>query len=130
MTHCRKKRRAFSLVELIVVIGIIAILIAMLLPAIQRVREQAFQVKCETNLRTIGQAAQHYYLEHRGYLPAAGWHWYCPGGVCNPQGMEDAPRQKYMYYTDEGIERPLPITAALAFYMGFKARTDSREHLA
>src|SRR5690348_2107552 len=122
--------RAFSLVELIVVIGIIAVLIAILLPAVQRVREQAFQTKCETSLRNAGQAAQTYVLEHRGYLPVAGWHWNCPGGVCNPKGMEDVLKQKYMYYADQGVERPLPITAALAYYMGFKARTDSREHLA
>jgi prepilin-type processing-associated H-X9-DG protein/prepilin-type N-terminal cleavage/methylation domain-containing protein len=123
-------RRAFSLVELIVVIGIISLLIAMLLPAVTRVREQAYSTKCQTNLRSIGQAASMHLIDHHGYLPAAGWHWNCVGGVCNPQGLQDPLRQKYMYYGDEGVTRPLPITAALAWYMGVKVRTDSREHLA
>jgi prepilin-type processing-associated H-X9-DG protein/prepilin-type N-terminal cleavage/methylation domain-containing protein len=130
MSPSRKASQAFSLVELIVVIGIISVLVAILLPAVQRVREQAYSVKCQANLRSIGQAAQQHVNDHRGYLPAAGWHWNCLGGVCNPQGLQDPLQQKYMYYSDQGVTRPLPITAALAFYMGFKARTDSRENLA
>jgi prepilin-type processing-associated H-X9-DG protein len=124
------KVRAFSLVELIVVMGIILILVAILLPALERVREQSYSTKCLANLRSIGQAAQMHAAEHHNYLPAAGWHWNCVGGVCNPQGLEDPDRQKYMYYEDAGILRPLPETAALAFYMGVKVRTDTREHLA
>ena len=52
----RDRRHAFSLIELMVVIGIIAVLIAMLLPALQRARQQARSVQCKSNLQQIGQA--------------------------------------------------------------------------
>lgn len=122
--------RAFSLVELMVVIGIIAILIALLLPALEKVRAQSYSVKCLANLRSIGQAAMMHVNDHAGYLPTGGWQWNCPGGVTNPHGLEDDNEKKYMYYMDSGIKRPLPLTAALAFYMDVRFRTDSREHMA
>ena len=63
-------RSAFTLVELLVVIGIIAVLISLLLPALNRARESAKQVKCLSNLRQLGQAMVAYANENRSRLPA------------------------------------------------------------
>ena len=74
------RRHAFTLVELLVVIGIIAVLVSILLPSLNRARQTAIATKCLNNVKQLVMANQMYLNEYKGKLPFTNW----DGGVGPP----------------------------------------------
>ena len=77
-----RRARGFTLVELLVVIGVIALLISLLLPALKGAREQALRIQCGNNLRSFGQAVTMYTNQNKGKVPmhhgGSNWLWDIP----------------------------------------------------
>src|SRR5438445_8065333 len=91
----RRTSVGFTLVELLVTIGIIALLIAILLPALSKARESANNLKCQAQQRQILHAMMLHAIEHKGYMPLVG----LPRAAgLDPISLEDPAAEKYDYY--------------------------------
>ncbi|MFL5340401.1 MAG: DUF1559 domain-containing protein [Gemmataceae bacterium] len=115
------QRRGFTLIELLVVIGIVAVLIGLLLPAVQKVREAAARIKCDNNLKQLGLAAHHYHDTNGHFPPGIG---YCPptSGVFGTYFFHLLPyvEQEPLYRSAGGIVPfPSPVGPTTVYYPGY-----------
>jgi prepilin-type N-terminal cleavage/methylation domain-containing protein/prepilin-type processing-associated H-X9-DG protein len=113
-----RRTKAFTLIELLVVIAIIAVLVGLLLPAVQKVREAGNRVQCQNNLKQIG-LAFHNHHDALGYFPTGGFYSYSP-----PTYINGAPAQGSRQEAGWGFQI-LPYIEAANVWRGGQARTDS-----
>jgi len=101
-----RHRRAFSLVELLVVIGVIAVVMGILLPSLNRARRAARQVKCLSKLRQIGLANQTYLGEYRDWCLPGYWGWSPAGGgwPASPPPPEPPSGPRRWWYNNDFLE--------------------------
>jgi prepilin-type N-terminal cleavage/methylation domain-containing protein/prepilin-type processing-associated H-X9-DG protein len=120
-----RRFRAFTLVELLVVIGIIAVLIAILLPVLSKARAQANSLKCQAQIRQIIQLMQLHANDHKGYMPLVGQIEPANGAFSTTAASIDPRMVKYEFYSDSGQQYALGMPGSVGKYMGVNLDTSS-----
>jgi prepilin-type N-terminal cleavage/methylation domain-containing protein/prepilin-type processing-associated H-X9-DG protein len=116
----------FTLVELLVVIGIIALLISILLPALSKARESANSVKCKSQIRQIIQLMMLHANEHKGYMPLVGQIEPVPQKPYSTESaLVDPSGTHYESYQDGGKNYVLGMPGSVAKYMQANLDTSS-----
>jgi len=106
-SHPRRRSRGFTLVELLVVIGIIALLISVLLPALNSARKQADRVKCMSAMRQIGNGFFMYSTENKGYWPVANHLW-----LDSTPGMPSGRDKRWHDFIGKYVMGPTKVTTS------------------
>jgi prepilin-type N-terminal cleavage/methylation domain-containing protein/prepilin-type processing-associated H-X9-DG protein len=109
------KRRGFTLIELLVVIAIIAILIGLLMPAVQKVREAAARAKCASNMRQVAIALQMHH-DKKGYLPHATYN-YIDGTFTTPAPYNNSQDRRCWLHDILAFIEQGPLYDRFATYM-------------
>jgi len=112
-----RNRPAFTLVELLVVIGIIALLISILLPALSKAKAQANNVKCLSNVRQLAMACKLFAADHQRYIPTSTSDAASP---TNPVRMFDPYQQKFLWRNSNGSPFLADWASSLMPYLGFR----------
>jgi len=124
-----RPRHGFTLLELLVSIAVIAVLIAILLPALRQAREHAMRVRCASNVRQLSMGTMVFGNDHRNHVPYMGFDaygrycllsderknlyvnyglntpmlWYCPSGLARSTKRPSASQLKASWFTDEDL---------------------------